>query len=89
MGLLLDDQHPHSFSPPDGLIKVAICSTTGTLACSGCPKITEQYFEAGTQPTTTCNPSWFTNPAAPAIGKPAAGSVPRRDRLTTDYNLPR
>lgn len=57
--LLLDDKHPHRFPIPDGLTKVKICATTGTLPCRGCPVIKDELFTPGTEPTQACSPSWF------------------------------
>ena len=45
-----------SFTPPPNLIKIPICSITGTLPCSGCPTRYE-YFAQGTQPLNACDPS--------------------------------
>lgn len=57
--LLLDENRPHAFVMPDELVKVKICSTTGTLPCSACPKISEEIFVNGTQPTLACNDDFF------------------------------
>ncbi len=59
MRQLLDDTVAHRFPPPDGLIKVAICSRTGTLPCRGCPAVREEYFIPGTEPTKACSPGNF------------------------------
>ena len=45
-----------SFTPPPNLIKIPICSITGTLPCSGCPTRYE-YFTQDTQPLNACDPS--------------------------------
>jgi len=45
-----------SFTTPPNLIKIPICSITGTLPCSGCPTRYE-YFTSGTQPLSACDPS--------------------------------
>lgn len=67
MRLVLDEQQPHYFATPDslGLIKVAICASTGTLPCSACPVIQEEYFVPGTQPTLSCNPEQFVSQPIP------------------------
>ena len=52
---LLKGKPPTVFNPPEGLIKVAICTITGELACEGCPSRTE-FFVPGTQPGRACNP---------------------------------
>lgn len=49
----------HTFTPPDSLIKVAVCAATGTLPCNQCPKITEEYFIPGTEPTQMCSDEFF------------------------------
>ncbi len=50
---LLKGKPPTVFSLPEGLIKVAICTITGELACDGCPTRTE-FFVPGTQPARAC-----------------------------------
>jgi len=40
---------------PENLVKVSICTITGTLTCSGCPTKTD-YYVKGTEPRTACNP---------------------------------
>lgn len=59
MLLLLDSNQPHRFAMPEQLIKVAICSQTGTLPCGACPKVSEEIFVQGTQPTRSCNEADF------------------------------
>lgn len=59
MRLLLDENKPHVFPAPEGLIKVKICATTGTLPCNKCPVIKEELFVPGTEPQQTCLPEWF------------------------------
>ncbi|MEX0895877.1 MAG: PBP1A family penicillin-binding protein [Patescibacteria group bacterium] len=53
--LVLDTEQPHRFAMPQNLIKVAICASTGTLPCSGCSRVVEEYFVPGTEPTVACN----------------------------------
>jgi 1A family penicillin-binding protein len=72
MRSLLSTDQPHHFPALPGLIKVAICKTTGTLACKGCPSISEEFFIPGTQPTQACNPNWFS--------KPQSSSTPKQPR---------
>lgn len=43
------------FTTPDNLVKVYICTLTGTLSCAGCPS-RQEYFIKGTEPTSTCTP---------------------------------
>lgn len=59
MRLLLDEEKPHQFAIPKGFNQVKICATTGTLPCSGCPRISEELFVPGTEPKTHCSPKWF------------------------------
>lgn len=59
MRLLLSEEEPHRFDTPTGLIKVKICASTGTLVCTGCPRVSEELFVPGTEPTRACNPEWF------------------------------
>ncbi len=66
--LVLDDTQPHVFTPPEGLIKVAICSATGTLPCSGCPRVTDEWFTPGTQPLTACRSDQFKPSPSPTTG---------------------
>ena len=40
---------------PNDLVRVSICTLTGTLPCEGCPGRYE-YFKKGTQPKTACDP---------------------------------
>lgn len=57
--LLLDDENPHKFVVPEGLVEVSICKTTGTLPCAQCPVVTKEIFVAGQQPKYACNESSF------------------------------
>jgi len=55
MRTLLSDTEPHRFELPSGLIKVAICSTTGQPVCGKCAgRIREEIFTADTQPKKNC-----------------------------------
>lgn len=56
---MLSEDQPHYFPQPTGLIKVKICKTTGTLPCSACPSLVEEYFIPGTQPKTACSEESF------------------------------
>lgn len=54
--ILEDGYYTTDSSPtPVDLIKVSICTLTGTLPCEGCPTKYE-YFKKGTEPKTTCDP---------------------------------
>ncbi len=55
MDAIFKDQTPPPFTPPDNLVKVKICTLTGSLACNGCPT-KEEYFTRGTEPQTACTP---------------------------------
>ncbi len=44
-----------SITRPAGLIEVDICPLTNTLACSGCPNVT-QLYEKGKEPKVACDP---------------------------------
>jgi len=50
---LLKDRESVPWDEPDGLIKISICSLTGTLPCMGCPSRLE-YFLEETKPTKAC-----------------------------------
>jgi 1A family penicillin-binding protein len=72
--LTLDDKKPHSFSTPEGMVRVKICVPTKTLACRGCPVVRDELFDVGTEPTTACSPSQFRP-------KPSASPNPNRDQI--------
>lgn len=59
MRSVLDEKKPHTFALPPGLVKVAICTKTGTLPCTGCPQVKQEVFVVGTQPTRSCSPVVF------------------------------
>ena len=63
-----------SFTTPPDLIKIPICSITGTLPCSGCPTRYE-YFTQGTQPIKACDPSLMNQ------DKPTPTTSPTSDIL--------
>jgi 1A family penicillin-binding protein len=54
MSQLVKIYPPTGFITPPGLVKTAICTMTGQLACSSCPARTE-YFLSGTEPKLACN----------------------------------
>ena len=41
---------------PIGIVKVPICTLTGTLSCEGCP-VKYEYYKKGTEPKTSCDPA--------------------------------
>lgn len=59
MLLLLDEENPHAFVVPDEMIKIKICTKTGTLPCSACPIVKEEVFVQGTEPKRACNNQYF------------------------------
>ncbi len=61
MLLLLDDQNPHRFAVPENMIKVKICTVTGTLPCAKCPRVAEEIFVKGTEPQNFCNDESFAD----------------------------
>jgi len=54
------DQSNHQFALPVGLEKVEICASTGTLPCTGCPRVVEAVLPTAQVPQSACQPSWFT-----------------------------
>jgi len=50
---LLKDRESVAWRKPDGLVKISVCSLTGTLPCRGCPSKFE-YFLEETKPTKAC-----------------------------------
>lgn len=67
MRLTLDDDAPHKFATPSGLVKVKICVPTRTLPCNGCPLVREELFEAGMEPKFACNPSQLPSPSTQPV----------------------
>jgi len=64
-----------SIAPVD-LVKVSICTLTGTLPCEGCPTKYE-FFKKGTEPKTTCDPEkikQILNPT-PSSSKPLTPQI--------------
>jgi 1A family penicillin-binding protein len=59
MRLLLDNESPHIFSLPQGMISVPICAQTGTLTCKECPRTVNELFIVGTEPKTRCSANSF------------------------------
>ncbi len=49
--------HSQDFTPPPGIVQVAVDPITDTLAAPSCPDTEEEYFIAGTQPTESCSGS--------------------------------
>lgn len=59
MRLTLSEKNPHVFPIPEGISTVAVCKTTNTLTCRGCPQTYEEVFITGTQPSVHCDPRMF------------------------------
>lgn len=59
MRLLLDDESPHEFEIPEGLVEIYICKTTGTLPCEQCPYVGKEIFIEGQEPKFACNENSF------------------------------
>lgn len=68
----LSPDEPSKFSTPDNLKKVAVCVSTGTLPCAGCPSVKEDYFLPGSEPQKACTPDYFK----PKENKPAVTKTP-------------
>jgi 1A family penicillin-binding protein len=54
MQVLLANEESHKWEVPEGLVKIPICSLTGTLPCEGCPTRLEWFLEEN-QPQKACN----------------------------------
>ncbi len=55
MAKLLEGKPDKKFSLPENLVKVEICTLTGTLSCPSCPSKKEELFLPGTEPKRGCN----------------------------------
>lgn len=53
--LLENNQNNTAFVTPENLVRLPVCTLTGTLTCAGCPTVYE-YFVKGKQPKNVCNP---------------------------------
>ena len=45
----------HDFRMPAGVVSVQICTESGELAGASCPRVRNEVFIAGTEPTTVCD----------------------------------
>ena len=54
MRALLANEENHNWEIPEGLVRIPICSLTGTLPCEGCPTRLEWFLEEN-QPQKACN----------------------------------
>jgi penicillin-binding protein 1B len=50
----ISDRPAEEFVRPPGVVQVRICTESGMLARSGCPKKLDELFIAGTEPTREC-----------------------------------
>ncbi len=66
------------FSPPEDILKIAVCPVTGELACQACPGKTE-YFLPGTQPKAVCSEVSLRPTPLPAA-PPASVSAPAENQ---------
>ena len=62
MSFLLKDLPDQEFPRPEDLGQIIICAATATLPCDGCPSLRKEWFAAGTEPKTHCNPESFKKP---------------------------
>ncbi len=72
---LLSETNPSVLAKPDNLIKVKICASTGTLPCASCPKVIEEVFEQGKEPTRACTPEMFIPTPTPNIQQRGRGQI--------------
>ncbi len=66
------------FPEPASVVSVTIDPATGSLATDGCPKVREEYYIRGTQPTEYCTrhegaPLAPPGPEDPPVDQPAEG----------------
>jgi penicillin-binding protein 1C len=50
---LLQNKDSYEWEVPQDMVRVSVCTNTGTLACAGCPT-KQEWFLAGTEPTKHC-----------------------------------
>lgn len=84
MRSMLDEKQPHQFAIPKGIVTVATCTTTGTLPCGGCPKISEEPYIIGTQPTKECHLA--RPPKTDEPGKPTTIQINSQNLVTNNQN---
>ncbi len=94
MRSLLDEKKNHLFALPDNLVRVAICTRTGTLPCTGCPSVREEVFAKGSEPKKACNPQYFADqqnqknqPGAQSVHNQSAGAFLAPTRQPTRPGL--
>jgi len=64
--LLLKEYPQTGWEKPENVVEVSICKTTGTLPCSGCPQIGNEYFLRKFVPKNNCS---FTKPQSETINQ--------------------
>jgi membrane carboxypeptidase/penicillin-binding protein PbpC len=64
--LLLIDYPQTGWEKPENVVEVSICKTTGTLPCSGCPQIGNEYFLRKFVPKKNCS---FAKPQSETINQ--------------------
>ena len=69
------------FTKPESVVEAKICSSSGKLARSGCPAITE-YFADGTVPTDKC----YSHYVEPTPTPEAETSANTGENTTTQAN---
>jgi penicillin-binding protein 1C len=55
MVTILDEEKPHAFEVPPGLVQVAQCIQGENKSCRGCNSGKVEYYVAGTEPKGLCN----------------------------------
>jgi penicillin-binding protein 1C len=48
------NQYPADFEEPSPLVKIKICAQSGSIASSDCPRVVEEIFIHGTEPSELC-----------------------------------
>ena len=84
MRAALVDKSAVDFPKPDSVISVQIDPATGNLATPDCPKKREEFYVAGTQPTTYC-PNHRGPDLAPTSPAPAPELPPTNDRSLSPH----
>lgn len=76
---LLEGQESNHFASPSGLLKLQVCTSTGTLSCAACPSQKVEYFIPGTEPKQACTDEMFTPKTEDQQGQ--TGAIPRDNML--------
>ena len=59
MKSLIEQEKSLDWEVPEGLVKLRICASTGTLTCEGCPVVRLEWFLKENAPKKYCSPEWF------------------------------